>query len=437
MHIGGMRTAIYNWIYAKQRNGQFILRIDDTDRARHVENAVEIIKYDMGWMGLDWSEIHYQSQRTDLYTEAINTLLDNGQATKIDGVVKLKVDPNWTAVVFIDHIRGRIEFPCAQYAEGIPLCRADGSPLYNLATVVDDHHMGITDVIRAEEHISNIAPQYLIAEALGYIFPSHAHIPFVKEPGTNLKFSKRSAYKTNPRFKKLVDVANRLNVDLDPSSVEFYARIGVLPIALFNALVRTGWSLDGTTEYLSRDEIIQKFSLTKVSKSAAEFDPDKLLAYQAHWMNRLSVAERTAVCSEFYKSANAARLEKAVGVLGQRLRLCSDISEYPEFFVKDTDIQYDPKVYRARITNDPFAVQLLADYVRRITPVEATDLNGILEECLRENGATMGQIVHALRVAITGKASGPNIVECMQVIGKDASVQRINLLLGSLQHPAT
>lgn len=428
MHIGGMRTAIYNWLYARQNNGQFILRIDDTDRTRHIEEALPSILHSLNWMKLQWDELYRQSDRSVRYKAAIDKLLDEGKAFNADGAIKLKMDPNWSSVVVLDEIRGRLEFPCDQYADGIPLCRADGSPLYNLATVVDDHLMEITHVIRAEEHLSNVAPQVLIAEALSYRIPVHVHIPFVKEPGSNLKFSKRAEYKSNPRFKKLVDIATKLGVSASPAHVEFYEQIGILPHALFNALVRTGWSYDGKTDYLSREEILEKFSLGKVNKSPAEFDPDKLLAYQAHWMNALRHEAKATECLRFIPDAGISRVDTVVTMLGQRIKLASDILDYPEFFCEDNQVAIDEPVFDLRLRKDKEAIAFLLALEEKLK-LSCGAMDTTVEQCLIENNTTIGRMVHALRAAITGKASGPNIIEIMMVLGSKSCLNRISWAL--------
>lgn len=427
MHIGGMRTAIYNWLYARQNGGQFLLRIDDTDKARHVEGAIPSIKDSLRWMRLDWDQEFYQSERRDRHIAEAKRLVAEGKAYEEEGAIKLRLDPEWSSVVVQDRIRGRVEFPCDQYGD-IMLCRADGSPLYNLATVVDDHEMEITHVIRAEEHLSNVAPQVIIGTALGYNIPEYAHVPFVKEPGSNLKFSKRAEYKSNPRFKKLMDIATKLGVDGSPAHVDFYEKIGIFSISLFNSLVRTGWSYDGVTEYLSPEDAIEKFALDKVSKSPAEFDPDKLLACQAHWMNTLTMTVKVAECLRFAPGTGEPTWS-VVELLGQRLKLASDIVDYPEFFCDDDKVTFDEAIFDFRLRKDKEAAKFLLALEEKLKAAPHESVRETLEKCLEENGTNIGRMVHALRIATTGKASGPNIVDIMMMLGQASCLKRISCAL--------
>ena len=364
MHIGGMRTALFNWLWARHNNGQFILRIDDTDQQRNMEEALGPILDAFRWLGLDWDEgpevggshgPYFQSQRRPLYDAALARLLESGKAYRdfesptdtqaqreaaekekrvyvssraslqlseeeiaknvSDGqpfVVRLLV-PRADKVVINDHIRGTVEFDCSLMPDPV-IARNDGSPLYNFATVVDDAELEITHVIRAEEHLSNTPIQILLHRALGNRTPEWAHVPYVASPGSKEKMSKRKIdkYRTSPQFQKLFElgdqVLSRIGIDpksneLSPVMVAYYRQVGFLPAGVLNALVRLGWSLDDQTEILSLADMKRKFTLDRVIKSAAGLDPDKMLSFQSHWMSELPAAEKLRGCLSMLKQA--------------------------------------------------------------------------------------------------------------------------------------
>ncbi len=364
MHIGGMRTALFCWLWARHNRGQFILRIDDTDQQRNIDAALGPILDAFRWLGLDWDEgpevggphaPYFQSQRRHLYDAALKQLLDSSRAYRdfespeetqaqreaaekektvyissraslslseaevqkllAEGkpfVVRLLV-PRADKVVINDHVRGQVEWDCSLMPDPV-VARSDGSPLYNFATVVDDAALDITHVIRAEEHLPNTPIQVLLHRALGNKTPEWAHIPYVASPGSKEKMSKRkiSKYRTNPQFQKLFElgdqVLSRMGIDptsdaLSPVMVAYYKEMGFLPAGVLNALVRLGWSLDDQAEFFTLDEMKRKFSLERVIKSAAGLDPDKLLNFQAHWMSQLPADEKLTGCLPFLKKA--------------------------------------------------------------------------------------------------------------------------------------
>jgi glutamyl-tRNA synthetase len=354
LHIGGVRTALFNWLFARKHSGQFILRIDDTDQQRNVAEALAPILHGFEWLGLNWDEgpevggphgPYYQSQKLERYQAAVRELLDKGLAywdystdaeraaekaalpndkqgewvysrrwlaeTAADqkrfeaegrtGVVRLKM---WREgfCTFHDHVRGEKRFPWVSEADHV-IQRADGTVLYNLANVVDDFDMKITHVIRAEEHSPNTPRQLFMIDGLGYPRPEYAHLPVVAEPGSKNKLSKRkiAQYLKNPDFKKVYEhgkaIAELLGLVTTPETfspvlVEFYETVGYLPDAILNYLVLLGWSLDDKTEEFTRQQMIDLFSLERVNKGPASLDVKKLFAFQERYMQRLPVAEK-------------------------------------------------------------------------------------------------------------------------------------------------
>lgn len=357
MHIGGMRTALFNWLWARKNGGQFILRIDDTDQQRNMDEALGPILDAFRWLGLDWDEgpevggdhgPYFQSERRSLHNAALEKLvasravyrdfepaedtksqreacekekrqytssrvsvglsaeeitakLDAGEAHVIRFLV-----PRDRKVSIEDEVRGHVEWDCSLMVDPV-VARGDGSPLYNFATAVDDGQLQITHVIRAEEHLSNTPIQVLLHEALGNTLPTFAHIPFVAAPSGKKKLSKRdiAKYRKSPAFQKLFQLGdevlghlgmNPIEDALSPVMVAYYREVGFLPAGVLNALARLGWSLDDETEYLSLQTVLENFSLDRVVKASAGLDPDKLMSYQTHWMGELSMDEKVAGC---------------------------------------------------------------------------------------------------------------------------------------------
>jgi glutamyl-tRNA synthetase len=364
LHIGGVRTALFNWLFARAHDGEFILRIDDTDRQRNLQEALSPILEGFRWLGIDWDEgperdsgrgPYFQSQRTSRYCEAVERLLAAGaayydfatadeiqeerEAARREGqpfrysrrwmgesaaerakfaaqgraeVVRLKM-PEEGGLVVPDLVRGDVAFDWASEQDHV-IRRADGSHLYHLATVVDDHDLEISHVIRAEEHLSNTPRQIFIANALGYPRPEFAHLPYVAEPGSKKKLSKRKLqkYLKQPEFAELHEqgqsiaaaIGSQVDVDrFNPVMVDFYRQLGFLPEALLNYLLLLGWSLDDETEIFSRQQMINTFSLDRVNKAPASFDPAKLLAFQGKWMRKLDLKKKVALCVPYLQRA--------------------------------------------------------------------------------------------------------------------------------------
>lgn len=507
MHIGGMRTALFNWLWARHCGGEFILRIDDTDQARNLEEALAPILAAFRWLGLNWDEgpevggphgPYFQSQRTHLYQQACDRLLAEGKAyrdfdppelTQQDReaaekekrpflnirrslelsaaqqaeflaagrpyVVRYLVDRT-RKVQIQDHVRGAVEWDCGLIPDPV-IMRGDGTPLYNFATVVDDAQLEITHVIRAEEHLTNTAVQVLLFEALGHALPEFAHIPFVAAPGTKEKLSKREKklekYRKSPQFKKLFEIGDAVlpqlglgnSETLNPVMVAYYEAVGFLPEAIFNGLARLGWSYDDKTENMSREFIVENFTLDRVVKASAGLDPDKLLAFQEHWVGQLTVAEKVDRCLPFLQQAgllaatpSAEELEyltEVVTAVGDRLKLFSDILGYREFFVADDALEYDQKGFEKRILNAPRAGELLATYAAHLeqqTDFTAAALEADFQNWLTAHELGFGDIIHALRIATTGKTSGPGMFECLELLGQSRCLNRIQQVLTKL-----
>jgi glutamyl-tRNA synthetase len=506
LHIGGVRTALFNWLFARGggEGSKYVLRIDDTDQQRNVEAALAPILHGFRWLGLEWDEgpevggpyaPYFQSQRGPRYQAAVDELVAKGvacfdyataeemdgerkaaeaekrrfqysrrwmAATPADrarfeaegrkGVVRLKM-PREGKLVLDDLVRGKVEFAWAEEADHV-IQRSDGSFIYHLANVVDDRDFAVTHVIRAEEHLSNTPRQVFIAQGLGLSLPAYAHLPYVAEPGSARKLSKRKldAYLKNPDFAKVhqhgtaIASAMRLTVSpetFNPVIVDFYEQVGYLPQAVVNYLVLLGWSLDDHTEFLTREQMVAGFSLERVNTAPASFDPTKLLAFQLHYMRELPLAEKVAGVLPFLERAGLlqapvsdparAHVSRVVETLGDRLRVFGDVLLQGAFFFGE-EVAVDEKAFAKRVLA-PGAADKLSDYRAWLAARDAAEgfsaaaLERDTPTYLAEKGLGLGDIVHSVRVAVTGLAGGPGLFDCMAVIGRDLCLRRIDRAL--------
>ncbi len=504
LHIGGVRTALFCWLFARQHGGQFILRIDDTDQQRNVAEALEPILRGLRWLGIDWDEgpevggpyaPYYQSQRTARYRAAVERLLacgaayrDYATAAEIQAereaaerdkrlfvysrrfmaetpeqqarfeaegrqpTIRLKM-PRQGKLVLDDIVRGQVEFDWVNEQDHV-IQRADGSFLYALANVVDDEDFGITHVIRAEEHLSNTPRQVFIIQALGYRQPQYAHLPFVAEPGSKNKLSKRKlkTYLKNRDFAELVAHGEKIlralgcpqpGESFNPVMVEFYERIGFLPEAIINYLALLGWSLDDRTEHFTRHELVEKFSLQRVNKAPASFDPKKLMAFQQRHMQLLPPERKVELVLPFLQGAglishaSAAVREQVAQVVraaGDRITIAGDILEFADFFLPDDELPYDQAAFDKNLRAD-HAAELLRQFRDRLAAVQQFEppaLEALLRDFVQERGIKTGQIIHPLRVAVTGKAIGMGLFDTLAILGRQRCLSRIDRALALL-----
>ena len=503
LHIGGVRTALFNWLYARKHGGQFILRIDDTDKNRNLDEALGPILHGFSWLGLDWDEgpevggphePYYQSQRNDKYQAAVDQLLENGNAYKdyarpeelqadrelaekekrdyvYDRRFMAKTEADCqrfesegrTAVVrllmpregqcqFHDQVRGDVSFDWAREQDHV-IQRPDGTFIYHLANVVDDEDFQISHVIRAEEHLSNTPRQIFIAQSLGYTLPEYAHIPFVAEPGNKKKLSKRKldAYLKNRDFKKLNDhglaIMQALGIEpeadlFNPVITDFFEQTGFLPDAVVNYLLLIGWALDDKTEFFTREEMIKHFSLDRVVKGAASFDPLKLDAFQQHYMNQLDRKKKVAICLPYLQKAGLVTdpppceisdyLGAIVEAAGDRIQIAGDILEFDDFFRSNEELIYDEKAFEKRIIKPADAIELLGGLKAKLSELDEFDVENTekaVKGFVEEKEIKIGQVIHALRVAVTGKAVGFGTFDTLAILGRDRCLQRIDQTL--------
>jgi glutamyl-tRNA synthetase len=493
LHIGGVRTALFNWLLARRHGGTFLLRIDDTDADRNIEEALQPILDGFRWLGLNWDEgpeiggpvgPYFQSQRGHLYRDAAMKLLEAGLAYP-DYLSKEELDAERKAAEAAKRVyvhRGphrdtnaienvelyrqkpttlRFKIPvgrvaivedlicghCEQKTDliGDPvILRANGSALYNFASVVDDVAMKITHIVRAREHLSNTYTQIPLFEALGHEMPKFGHVPVVNEPNSKKKLSKRD-------MKKFVTAEIRAKLhaigwtdeqidqrdDLNPATVAFYRETGYLPAGLVNYLGRLGWSLDDKTELIPLDVMIANFGLERVNDSPASFDPDKLSWLAGEYMKQLPLAEKAIGCLPFLKRAGLiadetestkAKVEAIVAAAGDRLKLFSDIPPIAGPFLTP-DFKHDPKAVEKRLKK-PGAAALLAEFIpilEAATPWEPAVLEKALHAFCAQKEIKIGAMVHPLRVAATGVEVGVGLFDALAILGPEETLRRLRL----------
>lgn len=450
LHVGGARTALYSWLYAKSQGGEFVLRIEDTDLERSTQEAVDAILEGMTWLGLNWDEgPYFQTKHFDRYNEVVDKLLAEDKAYKcyaskelLDEVraeqeankemprydadhPKIKAvndaakegdpcvirfrNPKEGSVIFDDQIRGRIEISNSQIDDLI-IRRTDGSPTYNFCVVVDDWDMGITHVVRGEDHINNTPRQINIYEALGAPVPVFAHCAMI-----------------------LGDDGAKLSKRHGAVSVMQYRDEGYLPEALNNYLVRLGWS-HGDQEIFSREEMIQFFSLNAISKSASAFNTDKLLWLNNHYI-KTSEPEYVAKHLEWHfeqqgiNKDNGPALAEIVKLVGERCNTLVELAAQSRYFFEDfAEFDADAaKKHLRGVAKEPLALAL--SKLEALNDWTTENLHAVIAQVCEELEIGMGKIGMPLRVAVTGGGQSPSVDAVMQLIGKERVIARINMAL--------
>ncbi len=447
LHIGGMRTALFSWLYARHHQGQFILRIEDTDKERSSREAIEIIVEGLRWLGLDYDEgPHYQSRRLAHYKAAIQQLLEQdkayycycsrqdldamrsaamarGEKPKYNGrcrdrtaaaparprpVVRFK-NPLQGAVTVDDQIQGRVVYQNAELDDLI-IARPDGSPTYNLTVVVDDKDMGVSHVIRGDDHLNNTPRQMNIFEALGVRPPVYAHLPLLLG-ADGRKLSKRSG----------------------AASVLAYREEGYLPEALLNYLLRLGWS-HGDQEIFSRQEMIDLFDLGAVNKSAAAINPDKLLWLNQHYLKTGDVQEQAAILADAFERAG---LDIAVGpdirelllVQRERCKTVAEIVAQSRCFYQGI-AEFDAPAARKHLR--PLIREPLGSLRAALSSVEVWDNPGIhaaIAAIAEQFELKLAKLAQPLRVAVTGGAVSPSIDDTLRLAGRARTLAGIDMAL--------
>ena len=452
LHIGGARTALFNWLFARHNKGKFILRIEDTDIVRSAEEYTQVIIESMQWLGMDWDEgPYFQSKRLDVYRKYIEILLEKGRAyycdcspeeverkrkeamaagkkPKYDGkcrtrnlgpgpgrVVRFRAPAAGTTVVH-DVIKGIISFDNSEL-DDLVIQRSDGMPTYNFAVVVDDLTMGITHVIRGDDHVNNTPRQILIYEALGETPPVFAHVPMI-----------------------LGQDRTRLSKRHGATSVLAYRDAGYLPEAMVNYLVRLGWSC-GDQEIFSKEELIEKFSLDNIGKSASIFDPEKLLWLNSHYIKEYDPGKLAKLIVPFLKERNYQipdqdYLKRAIVTLQPRAKTLSEMADMMDFYLLE-EIEYEPKAAKKFLK--PSMIPVFEDLIRKLDKLdEFTEqkLEQIFRGTSEELGVKLGKIAQPVRVALTGRTASPGLFEVIDILGKKRTIRRLEAALEYMKRRA-
>ncbi len=450
LHIGGVRTALFNWLFARHHGGQFVLRIEDTDHERSTEESIAEIIESMRWLGLDWDDGPYrQTERQELYSEKVNQLFDAGKAyrcyctseeldkkrgeaqkkglkPKYDGTCRERTDqpegipsvvrfksPLEGSVVVEDLLRGKVVFDITELDDLI-LQRTDGSPTYNFVVVVDDADMGITHVVRGDDHLSNTPRQCLLYDALNFPRPQFAHISMI-----------------------LGQDKTRLSKRHGATSVLAYRDMGYLSSAMINYLARLGWS-HGDQEIFSQEEMIQLFSFDSVNTSAAVFDPDKLSWLNEHYIKNTSPKELALYLEPFLISKeilkkdhglDVGEIAKVIPSLNQRAKNLAEMAEKSTFYFKK-EVEFDEKAKAKFLV--PEARPLLEKAIAGLSQLDdfsAEEIESLFNQVVKEEGMKLGKLAQPIRVALTGATVSPGIYDVILLLGKEESLKRLNQAL--------
>lgn len=447
LHIGGARTALFNWLFARHHNGKFILRIEDTDRSRSTEEYIESIIEAMKWLGLDWDEGPFrQTDRMEIYRNYAYKLLEEGKAYRCyctpeeleerrqkaikDGkpprydrrcreiretldkpfAIRFKMPVKGETVVH-DLVKGDVTFKNSEL-EDLVILRSDGTPTYNFCVVVDDFEMKITHVIRGEDHLNNTPKQIHIYHALGMNFPEFAHIPMIL--GTDrARLSKRHG----------------------ATSVLAYRNEGYLPEALVNFLARLGWSY-GDQEIFTREELIKYFNLEQVGKANAVFNAEKLLWLNSEYIKltaeeRLFELVKPFLVKEGYLKENVdiKWACKAIKSLKERCRTLKELANAMRYYLLDY-VDIDPKAKEKYINEK--TISILKEVTEKLSALEEftqDKIEKIFMDMVNERGLKLGQVAQPIRVVITGSTVSPGIYEVLEIVGKEKTIKRLRRVI--------
>ncbi len=406
LHIGGARTALYNWLLARKHSGTLVLRIEDTDRERSTPENVDQILDALRWLELGWDEGPIsQVERAGRHREAIGELLQKGAAYEDDGAVRLRVPDDGTTVVD-DVIRGQVSFPNEAIKDFV-IARSDGSALYNLAVAVDDRDMEITHVVRGEDHLSNTPRQMLILQALGYQPPAYAHLPLLHGPDGK-KLSKRHG----------------------AASVQELRDLGYLPEAVRNYIALLGWGLDAETTFMSTADLIAGFSLERVSRSPAVFDEQKLRWMNGRYLRELPAAELAARLGPLLGRDDD--LEPAVAVAQEKMQTLAEFWPLAAFLVEPQET--DPKAWdKVMKEGSGEALAAARAALAGAEPFDVATTEAALRGVVDQLGVKPKQVFQPVRVAISGGTISPGIFESVVALGRDETLIRLDAALERLR----
>ena len=413
LHVGGARTALFNWLYARRHGGVFVLRIEDTDVERSQAEMVTGILDGLRWLGIDWDEgpeiggphaPYYQSQRLKRYRAAAKQLLDRGQAFEDEGAIRFKVPPGKTT--FVDSVHGLIEFD-NEHIESFVILRSDTHPTYHLSVVCDDIDMEITHVVRGDDHISNTPKQVLLYHAFGQTPPTFAHVPLIMGADKQ-RLSKRHG----------------------ATSVMEYEKLGYLPEAMFNFLALLGWGTGSNDELLTKDELIQRFNLEGISGGNAVFNTDKLDWFNHQYLLKLSDAE---LITRLTLEGDPVWLAKVLALLRPRCKKVTDFTDHiTPFFGDPTSYDADGVKKHLSAEGMPEHVQALRDAYASVSPFDEVTLEQTLRALAEARGLKAAALIHGTRLAMTGRMVSPGLFEMLVLLGRARVVARLDSLIACL-----
>lgn len=408
LHVGSARTALFNWLFARHHEGTFILRIEDTDQKRSQSIYLDDIYESLSFLGIEADEgPYFQSERLSLYNEQVKHLLSAGKAVHENGAVVFPVPVQ--QVTFQDLLHGPITVDTTLF-EKLVLIKSDGSPTYNFACVVDDALMSISHVIRGDDHIANTPKQVVLYQALGFSLPQFAHIPLIVG-ADRARLSKRQG----------------------ATSVREYREVGYLADAFVNYLALLGWSPGGNRELILPNEIIQLFDISKVRKTAAQFDQQKLDWLNSQYLKRMPVESLAGLFSERLKTHglstnnfDLAWLSRIASVIRDRIKVLSDLEEEHDYFFQEAP-EYQAEAVQMYLKEEGISERLL-ELKRRLTELshfETQAIEAIVRGLVAENSLPAKALIHPVRVAVTGRSVSPPLFEIMSILGKERVLNRL------------
>ena len=434
LHIGGARTALFNWLYARHTGGEFVLRVEDTDAARNTQEAVDVIVNGMRWLGLDWDEgpvdgsdlkaakgdrgPYFQSQRGEIYQKRIAELRDKGLAYDDEGAVRFRMprDP----ILIPDLIVGDVERKLTDREEVQPdfvIVRSDGQPVFHLVNVIDDLEMGITHVIRGEDHLSNTAKHIALFNAFGVEPPKYGHIPLILNSNGS-KMSKRDA----------------------GASMTTYMENGYVPEAVVNFLILLGWNPKDDSEIMPIAEMIQRFDLPQVNRQNAKFDFDKLNWFNYEYLRTMPITKyREMAVPALEKQGldlsgfDAAYIEAALATCQEKIKQLPDLFAFCDFYFTDNLRMDEDHAAKHLIPENLPLVTKLKEALLALDPYSSEQIEATFRSLAADLGVKMGVMVHPVRLGCTGQKVGPSLFHLMEVLGKAKVDARLQAVMARMQ----
>ena len=435
LHIGGARTALFNWLYARHTQGEFILRVEDTDDARNTQEYVDIILDGLRWLGLDWDEgplngdlsaegkgnagPYFQSQRSEIYKAYIEQLIRDDHAYEKEGAIRFRMqrDP----VTIPDLVVGDVVRKLTDREEKDPdfvIVRADGKPVFHLVNVIDDLEMNITHVIRGEDHLSNTAKHLALFKALGKTPPNYAHIPLILNANGS-KMSKRD----------------------QGASIGTYIEEQYIPEALVNYLCLLGWSPKDDTEILEIQTVIQLFDLPKILRHNAKFDMEKLQWMNGEYMGKIDSSRYEDLVKKTFQTSgynfgnhSESYLREAFSTTQGKTRVLADVIDYASFyFQNDDDIEYDPEAASKHLVNESLeGAQNIRKAFDELPVFDSDNIQGAFKQTATDMGIKVRALVHPVRIACTGKTAGPSLYHLVAILGKETVLKRMDRMIHTI-----